>query len=389
MTKFVRSVGLLLGLVMTSTILSAQITYTSASFQQAGDIVTYNTNNDTTLLVTAASNTATSWDFSTWTNNNRTTDTVQAASSGAQFSSFPSTDILQPLLAGFPGTTYVDVSSTQMTRIGGGIEILGFSFFAPYADQHITQVAPFSYPNLASDDYELFIGEHIDSVPFLRATLDSIVGGQTSRADSIRINLDGKEVREVDAFGTCMFSDTTIDVLRQKVINIVTIKIEIKVDPGFLPPFWLDVTNTIGNSSPVPIPNNDSLVYYDYLSEGAKQPVARFQMNPNNSNEVAAVQYREIDTTTINVTYIEDQIAVNIFPNPANKILYIQSTELPQEGYNIELVDIMGRITLSNATAQGEHYQQDISRLTNGQYALLIRNKKGELLKREKITISR
>jgi hypothetical protein len=49
----------------------------------------------------------------------------------------------------------------------------------------------------------------------------------------------------------------------------------------------------------------------------------------------------------------------------------------------------MGRIALSNTTAQGEHYQQDISRLTNGQYALLLRNKKGELLKREKITIRR
>lgn len=374
-------------LLLISNMLQAQITYTSASFQQAGDVVAFNTINDTTQVVSPASSTATNWDFSAWTNNNLTRDTVQAAASGSQFSNFPSTDILQPLLPGLPGITYVDVTNTAMTRIGGGIEVLGFSFFSAYTDQHITQTAPFSYPSLVSDDYELFISEHIDSVPFLRATLDSIVGGQTSSADSIRIRIDGREVREVDAFGTCMFSDTTYDVLRQKVLNIVTVKIEVRVDPGFLPPFWFDVTNNISGASPVPIPNNDSLVYYDYLAEGEKQPVARTQMNPTNQNQVASTQYREIDTTTINVNYIADQIAVSIFPNPAHELLQIQSSQLPQDGYSFSLVDMMGRVVVDKNNLYQSSYSYPTTHLPNGAYFVLLHNKKKQIIKREKIVI--
>lgn len=385
MTKAILFIGTLLLLMGSS--LQAQITYTSASFQQAGDVVAFNTINDTTQTVTPASSTATNWDFSAWVNNNLTRDTVQAASSGSQFSSFPSTDILQPLLPGLPGITYVDVTNTTMTRIGGGVEVLGFSFFSAYTDQHITQTAPISYPSLVSDDYELFISEHIDSVPFLRATLDSIVGGQSSSADSIRIRIDGREVREVDAFGTCMFSDTTYDVLRQKVLNIVTVKIEVRVDPPIFSPFWFDVTSNISGASPVPIPNNDSLVYYDYLAEGEKQPVARTQMNPNNQNQVAATQYREIDTTTINVHYIADQISVHMFPNPAHEVLQIQSDDLPQDGYSFGLVDITGRVIASVDNIQQSSYTHSTAHLPTGTYFVLLRNTKGQILKREKIVI--
>lgn len=376
--------SLLLGL--TINIVQAQITYTSASFQQAGDIVKLTRATDSTLTVTPASNTAVAWDFSTLVAISTSVDTINAASTGNDYARFPSSDILQPLIAGMGGVSYVDVTATSMVRIGAGLEVLGVSFVNSYADQHITQIAPFSYPSLVSDDYDWNFSSHIDSVPFLRVLLDSLAGSASANADSIRITLDGKEIREVDAFGTCIMSDSTYDVLRQKVLNIITIKIEVHAS-AFGSSFWVDISNSLSGAMPVALPNNDSTIYYDYLVEGLRQPLVRLQMNPTNLSSIANIQYLQGDTTTIGVQYIADELAVNIFPNPATNLINIQVEKMPVDGYQLYVIDMTGRIVLQNNQINQQNYQLPTTKMLNGHYIMVLRNQKGKVIKRQQIDI--
>ena len=363
----------------------AQITYTQASFPQAGDTMVITRATDSTLSITAASSSATAWDFSTLLAISTSIDTIQPASSGADFSKFPTTDILQPLLPGLGGIAYVDVNTTQMVRIGGGVEIFGLSFVTAYSDQHITQIVPLTYPNTASDTYKWKYSEHIDSVPFLRALLDSVAGSVTSNTDSIRMTLNGREVREVDAFGTCMMSDSTYDVLRQKVLNIITLKAEVYATAfGF--GTWVDITSTLNGSLPIALPNNDTTIYYDYLVEGLKQPLVHLQLDRTNSF-VVNIQYLQGDTTTIGVQYIADELDVNIFPNPTTSIINIATNDLPENGYHLHIVDMTGRIVLQKNNIREENYQLPVAHLPNGHYVVVMRNKEYKIIKRQQIDI--
>ena len=189
---------LLLSLLSWFTIGSSigQITYTSISFPQAGDVLAISTAVDSMLTITPPSATATAWDFSQLTAVTTNYDTIQAASSGAFYAQFPNSDILQPLL-GQVGVSYTEVTATQIERIGGGFEILGISFINSFANTHITQTVPLTYNDMASDAYAFRFSEHIDSVPFLRQLIDSLVSGLPFglSPDSIRIAIDGDEDR--------------------------------------------------------------------------------------------------------------------------------------------------------------------------------------------------
>ncbi len=368
----------------------AQITYTDASFERAGDIIQLTRATDSSLTISAPSATATTWDFSHFSPLNATLDTIKAASLGLNYSDFPTADILQPLVAGFGGTAYVDVTTGQMTRIGGGLELFGISFVNGYTNSHIVKTAPLTYSTLYSDNYNLSFAVNIDSVPMLRALVDSLAGSISGSADSIRISLEGTEVRTIDAWGSCMMPDSTYNVLRQKVLNIITMKIEIRVRAGFLPPRWIDMSPYVASALPVPLPNNDSTIYYDYLVEGLRQPLVRLQMDPT-MNFIANIQYFTNDTTvrTIGVDYIAEQLEATIFPNPAADVINIAVAELPIDGYRLQLVDMTARVVLQQNNIQTNSYQLTTQTLPNGHYIVVLRNTKGKIIKREKISILR
>lgn len=362
-----------------------QITYTGISFPQAGDILSISTAVDSALTVTPPSATATAWDFSHLTALNTNYDTVQAASSGASFSMFPSTDILQPLV-GQIGTAYTDVTTTQIERIGGGIEFMGISFINAYSNTHITQIAPLTYNDAATDDYVFRFSQHIDSVPFLRQLIDSLVSGLPLSPDSIRIALDGDEERLVDAWGTCTMADSTYDVLRQKVVTDFLMKLEISVDIPFAGVQWFDLTAFV----PLPFPTSGTIVQYNFLAEGVKQPLVSLTLD---SAETMITNIEFLDTVINNpptsIQYIEDVIAAKVFPNPAQQVVQIQiaAADMPKEGYSLYLVDMLGRIVLTETTVNESLHQVSTQGITNGRYVLVLSDGKGRILQRSALEI--
>lgn len=366
----------------------AQITYTSISFPQASDVLFISTAIDTLLTVTAPSSLATAWDFSHFVAINTTTDTIQPASNGADYALFPTTEVIQPLF-GQLGIAYVDVTSTKVERLGGGLELLGLSFVAPYANTHITQVVPLTYGTTLNDTYSLNYGEHIDSIPFLRQIIDSLVNLPFGlKPDSIRFSIVGTETLNVDAWGTCRMSDTIYDVLRQKAINNYDLRIEARIVVPFLGAQWINVTTYL----PLPFPTKATTVRYDFLAEGTKQPIVRLNLD---SAETIITSIEFLDSfyynpPTIDVRYLESELAVRIYPNPAQNYVQIEmaAADIPVNGYNLLVVDMVGRVILTENAINNENHQVNTSTIAAGNYVVVLRDKTGKILKRSLLEIS-
>lgn len=370
----------------------AQITYTSISFPRGGNVLSISTAApDTLLTVTPPNTAATAWDFSNLVAVNTVKDTIRLASEGADSAMFPTADVLQPLI-GQLGIAYTDVTTTKIERLGGGLELLGLSFVAPYANTHITQIVPLTYGNIASDTYTLRYGENIDSVPFLRQIVDSLITNIPFNIspDSIRFAIEGEENRHVDAWGTCMMADTTYNVIRQKVVTEYSIKIEARAVVPFLGPLWINVTTFL----PLPFPTRATVVRYDFLAEGVKQPIVTLNLD---SAETIITSVTFLDTiinnqdSTINVHYIQDQIEASIYPNPAQQQIMIEiaGADMPVNGYNLLVVDMLGRVVLVENAIKNETHQVSVANIANGQYVMVLRDKSGEILKRQMIEILR
>ena len=374
-------------LLSTATVFG-QITYTDASFPQAGDTIKTTTAVSLPITLTPASSVATTWDFSGLVELNTTDNVIEAASTGAAFADFPTSDILRPFVGNFGGTAYTDVTTTAMTNIGGGFEFFNIPFVAPYVDAHVIQQVPLNFPNVQNETFRWGVGANIDSIPFLRQIIDSLGAGVIPGGispDSIRLGIQGTETRIVDAFGTCVMPNTSVEVLRQIVRSQIGISIEVRVPTfgGF--GFWFDVTTLVGGF--LPFPTNINIARHDFLAEGIKQPVVSLTLDSAETT-VVTIEYLK-DVPNVNVRYLEDEIDVAIFPNPAQKTVQVQmsANDLPVNGYNLSLVDMLGRIVYNETSIRNENHQVNLERIETGHYIMVLRDESGAILKREKFEV--
>ncbi|MGH1335918.1 MAG: T9SS type A sorting domain-containing protein [Aureispira sp.] len=371
-------------LLLLSVSAQAQITYTGNSFPIAGDILATATTQDSTVMITPASATATAWDFSQLVATSTRRDTVQAASDGANFSDFPTTDILLPVIGNL-GIAYTEVSTTAITTVGGGVEIFGLSFINAYTNTQVRQTAPLTYNSADNDDYAFRFTEHIDSVPFLRQLIDSLAGSLPVSPDSIRLTLDGTDDRLIDAWGTCALADSTYDVLRQKVTSTYTLGVEVNVDFAFIGRQWVDLTTI----TTLPFPTSGTVVRYDFLAENIKQPVVSLTMD---SAQTSVVNIEYLDTLYAidnAIQYLAYGIDAQVYPNPAQGHFSVQveTASLPAEGYTLRLMDALGRIVKYKTAIQEELYQVNTNDLPIGNYLLTLQDPKGRLIYRQGVAV--
>jgi hypothetical protein len=89
-----------------------------------------------------------------------------------------------------------------------------------------------------------------------------------------------------------------------------------------------------------------------------------------------------IDVATIGINQYEgSKMQVNIYPNPANNILYIETTE---EQGEIKIIDVLGNEIKSEKI--NKSLQVDVSSFINGVYFIEIKTSKGILTKKAIIT---
>jgi hypothetical protein len=374
---------LLLAALFTTVALQAQITVTNSIFPVAGDVLARSvTNNIGIATITPAAATAQAWDFSFLTTDFFTTDSIVAASTGASYAQFPTSDVLTPLLG--LGTAYTDVTTTAVINVGAGIEFFGLSFVAPFSNPQTLQTAPLNYNTSTNDTYSLAFAENIDSIPFLRQLIDSLNPLPGVTPDSIRLRLTGTTTMLVDAFGTVQLFDSTYNVLRQKFIVYNDIKIDIHFYAfGF--PVWQDVTNLIGSQLPIPL--TDTTYRYDYIAAGKKSPVLRLNMD-NLGTNIQSAEFKGNNPTGIFQTAAA-LTAVQVFPNPTSNLLTLRTENFEVDQFNVQIVDVLGRVVLVKNNLQGHTNQLSLSDLAEGNYVLLFSKENGALLAREQVVIKR
>lgn len=351
----------------------AQATYTASSFPTAGDVLPVATAKDSTLTIQAASSTAIAWDFSRLQPTNQRVDTIRAASTGGSFGLFPNADILGPLIGGV-GTAYTDVTATQIVTIGGGVEVFGLSFAAPYTDPHVRQIVPLTYNDNATDQYALSYSNHVDSIPFLRQLIDSLTAASPIpvNPDSIRLTLTGDETRIVDAWGTCLLPDSALyEVLRQKVTTDFEVSIEIGSQVPFFGFRWVNLSTFAS----LPFPTRGRVVQYNFLADGIPQPVVSLTMD---SAGTAIINIEYVDSTyrdqDIAVNRLPNALPVLLYPNPAHEALYVQLpvAALPASGATLTLCNALGQPVWTRSAVRDNRVTVEVAGLPKGAYILTV-----------------
>jgi hypothetical protein len=360
----------------------AQTTVTNSIFPAAGDTLLRSTTvNIGAATVTAPSATAQNWDLNFLSTDAILLDSVRYASAGMAFSNFPNTEIILPVI-GF-GQGYVDITATDMTMVGAGLDIMGLAIVAPFSNPQTIQQAPLTYgtPQI-SDTHSLLFAQHIDSLPGLRQVIDGF--GLPVSPDSIRLKLDGSSNLLIDAYGTLTIADSTYDVLRQRVRILNEIKIEVFV-PAFGTGFWLDVTDNIGSSLPFPL--NDTTNRYDFWTEGSIVPVARFNMDSNNDfiQSIEFLGYKE----PTGITNSQKLTEISVFPNPANNLIIVQAEGLSEEIFDLQIVDAMGRMIYKVQNLSSSTQTLSTAEIPQGNFWMILTTKNGKLLARKALTIAR
>ncbi len=360
----------------------AQITVSNAIFLAPGDVLERSfTTNVGAVVVSPASATAQAWDYSFLTTDMMISDSILPASDGSAYAQFPTADILGTI-AGFI-ETYTDVTTTEMTNIGASVEFFGFQFVSPFLNTQVIQTAPLDYNTTSNDNFSVAFAAHIDSIPFLRDLIDSLITFPGVTTDSIRLRVTGNTNMLVDAFGTCVAYDSTYEVLRQRVITTTDIKIDVRATT-FLGSNWQDITPLVGSQLPFPL--TDTMYRYDFIAEAIKQPIVRLNMDATGTT-VESAEFR--GDNPVSVRWTETLKEISLYPNPAQELLQIDSKLLNGEQFQVQIIDLMGRTLLQQNNLQGDLQQISITELPQGTYYLLLRSNSGVLIAQEPFVIVR
>lgn len=326
------------GLLWLATALWAQQapTISNSSFPTAGEVWEISNDLNANVSITAPGPNQT-WDYSALNSDATRFDTLRAASSGLAFANYPNTEILLPFAGGFV-ESYVDVTSAEVVTVAGAVDFLGTVLDAPFIDPRTLQVAPLTYPNTLNDNSQLGIAIAVADFPAIDTLIQGL--GLPITPDSLRLSVSSQRNMQVDAWGDLTIGDSSYTVLRQRVEEEVGITIEGYISVGIFGN-WIDITGVVLGLAPVPIPASDTLLYYDFLAEGYSQPIARVNMNPEDSS-VTDVEFKgqNVGTSTRNVQRILP--IWRAFPNPATD--YCQ-WEIPAEAAaeRLQVFDLLGR----------------------------------------------
>lgn len=352
----------------------AQITVTDAVFPATGDLLFTAMDSATVgVVITPASATAQTWDFSYYWPQSADTTEVQAASTGTAFADFPDSDIILGFLG---GEGYFDTDNQTLELLGFAGDI-GFGLPLPLLVQFnptSTQMStPISYPYNFSDDFAFTQTLSADVLPFL----DSL--GLPVEIDSVRLNYSADRSDEVDAWGTLTTYTGTYDVLRLRKEEITNTEIEILTDLPIFGPTWVDPA-TFGFD--VPGAGLDTTYTYDFISEFDKEPI--MSVNQNAVQETTSITYK-VDPNNLYVDVQQVQgrdYEITAFPNPVVSQLTIALKGLPADAYTVKIYSIIGNQIIQEKQTVGADARMttNVSKLKRGTYLYSVTNGSGEIL---------
>ncbi len=138
-------------------------------------------------------------------------------------------------------------------------------------------------------------------------------------------------------------------------------------------------------------PHGDTL-YFAIDSSGATSgPTGGFNgANTNTANAGRILRVVYITTLAINnyvpAQPVNNRTYVKVYPNPASKILYVQSKRGMHKPLRVELWDMTGKLSMQASTSK-DNFSIGLDGLSKGMYVLKLYNGYGVLMTTEKVII--
>ncbi len=372
-------------LLASATILSAQITITSATFPAAGDTlrmaIDYAPPSGIAVFTPPGGNQV--WDLSDLEADATQEIVFRSASEGNVGAQVPGAELFAVLS---PATeSYYNVTDTKFElQAYHGIlpyDLVSnniFEYYPPLPERR----APMNFFDISANSsgfLELFLP--LAFSPLLMINLAAVTNN--AQIDSMRYRVAISEISAVDGYGTMSIPGGNFDVLREKRTQYTETRIDAKIPPLG----WLDITDNAIQAGFYGLGVDTTVAYY-FHNDVAKEHIAIVTLN-NQQNAVTQVVFK--NTTPPVVDGLDEEnavnIAVKISPNPASDEVVVDFKNLAPGKYRLVIFDELGRATVER-TAQlssGHTERLDLSRLSPGIHFFSLFDEKGQMVCREKL----
>jgi hypothetical protein len=201
--------------------------------------------------------------------------------------------------------------------------------------------------------------------------------------DSIRLRVSYDRQYHVDSYGRMIVPGGIFDVLREKRIEIIEMRLEVKVGRRR----WQDVSKSIKDKE---LLRSQKRISYHFYSNNSKEPIARVWMS-SNEKKVLKIEFkpRERENTIQNISSVRPDIYVS--PNPAISDVRFEFFNLAPGTYKLSIFNIIGQEEWSKMyTINGNYAEQvDISQLKKGAYLYSLKDERGRTLSTKRLMVIR
>ena len=200
--------------------------------------------------------------------------------------------------------------------------------------------------------------------------------------DSVRYRCTLVQEKEIDGWGTLALPDNTYDVLREKVLEERTYRVDIKV--GSLP--WQDITEAVDDPK---IQKKQLSESFHFYSNETTSKVAVAYMKPNGVNP-ELVYYTVTDPSSTMRT-ASNRPDIYAYPNPAINNVRFEFSNLKPSDYALKIYNILGVVVMQkNYTLNGfKTIKLDVSKLRKGTYLYSLSDAKGKTVATRRLMVIR
>lgn len=201
--------------------------------------------------------------------------------------------------------------------------------------------------------------------------------------DSLRLRVNYDRQYDVDSYGRMIVPGGIFDVIRERRIEIIDMRLEVKVGRRR----WQDITKSIKDKELI---RSQKKISYHFYSSNSKEPVAKVWMS-SNEKKVLKIEFkpREQESVIQNITSVRPDIYVS--PNPAIASVRFEFFNLPPGTYKLSIFNIIGQEEWSKMyTINGNYAEQvDISQLKKGAYLYSLKDERGRTMSTKRLMVIR
>ncbi len=366
--------------------LFGQITTTNATFPSPGDI--WGIAVDSAVLlsgITAPSSTAVTWDFNAGVGSTshleeqiHFDEIIKMPSEGSVPDSFPTSDVLIPLLG---GEGYFKTNGNSMEAIGfhgDPFGLLGADVTIPFSDPITLYNAPMTYGDNFKDTGEFYTEIDGSIIP---------PGQFPTTVDSLTVLYKTEVNDTIDAFGTLITPSGTYDVLRMSRVEYRYTEVFAKI-PVF---GWVDA------SAYVPQLGNDTVWTWIYKDAVTSQNIVEIDLEWRGTTIFSPTTTTRdarwlIPPTSVSTFDFQKQTAdIKVYPNPAMNYVNFEFNDIQAGNYQINVYNVLGRLEKSEShyLSSDATIYTDVSDLSKGAYIYNIQNEAGQTLATKRLLVTK